>query len=138
MFDDRQPITWIPEMVFGGLRRMQKSTVNAETMIYTDLVCRNSVPTSSLGEKYIAPCALGFRPRGLFLLCYTDLGYPVLLYIAQEASLLVGYNIRILVGLQDSNVNNITRGEFLVELDLLPSLRDTWGPCRTTCALQGC
>ena len=40
-----------------------------------------------------------------------DLGSLVLLYIAQKASLLVGYNIRVLVGLQDSNVTRIIYGE---------------------------
>jgi hypothetical protein len=113
--------------VFGGLRRMQNSTVNVESTIYTSSVRQNSVPMSSLGEKYIAPCALGFRPRGLFLLCYIDLGSPALLYIAQEAGLLVGYNVRVLVRLQDINVTKITCGEFLVRLDLLPSLQGTTG-----------
>jgi hypothetical protein len=56
VFDDRQPVTGVPATVFDGLRRMQNSTVNAETTIYTGSVRRNSVPTSSLGGKYIVPC----------------------------------------------------------------------------------
>ena len=40
-----------------------------------------------------------------------DLGSLSLLYIAQEASLLVSYNVRVLVGLHDSNVTRITCGE---------------------------
>jgi hypothetical protein len=48
-----------------------------------------------------------------------------LLYIAQEVSLLVGYNVSVLVGLQDSNVTRITYGGILVRLDLLPSLQGT-------------
>ena len=40
-----------------------------------------------------------------------DLGSLALLYISQEASLLVGYNVRVLVGLQGSNVTKITCGE---------------------------
>jgi hypothetical protein len=59
VFDDRQPITGICRMMFDGLRRMQNLTVNAETTNYTGLVCRNSVLTSSLGGKYIAPYAWG-------------------------------------------------------------------------------
>jgi hypothetical protein len=47
-------ITRVPEMVFDGLRRVQNSTVNAETMIYTGSVRRNSVPTSNLGGIYRA------------------------------------------------------------------------------------
>ena len=58
-------------------------------------------------------------------LCYADLESPALLYIAQEVGLLVSYNVRVLVGLQDSNVTRITYGEFLVRLDLLSSLRGT-------------
>jgi hypothetical protein len=57
VFDDWQPVPGVPGMVFDGLQRMQNSTVNAETTIYTGSVRRNSVPTSSLGGKYIAPCA---------------------------------------------------------------------------------
>jgi hypothetical protein len=44
-------------------------------------------------------------------LCYADLWNLALLYISQEASLVVGYNVRVLVGLQDSNVIRITYGE---------------------------
>ena len=65
-------------------------------------------------------------------LCYADLESPTLLYIAQEIGLLVGYNVRVLVGLQDSNVTKITRREFLVGLYLLPSLRGTRGLCPTS------
>ena len=54
-----------------------------------------------------------------------DLGSLALLYISQEASLLVDYNVRVLIELQDSNVTRITCREFLVGLDLLPSLRGT-------------
>jgi hypothetical protein len=61
----------------------------------------------------------------------TNLGSPALLYIGQEASLLVSYNVRVLVGLQGSNVTRITCGKFLVRLDLLPSLRGTRGLCPT-------
>ena len=85
--------------------------VNAETTIYIGSVRRNSVPTSSLGGKYIAPCAWGLDH------CYANLESPAFLYIAQEAGLLVGYNVRVIVGLHDSNVTRITYGEFL---DLLP------------------
>jgi hypothetical protein len=59
VFDDRQLIMGFPGTMVGGLRRMQNSTVNAETTIYTCLVRQNSIPTSNLGEKYIAPCAWG-------------------------------------------------------------------------------
>ena len=38
---------------------------------------------------------------------HADLGSLTLLYIAQEVGLLVGYNVRVLVGLQDSNVTKI-------------------------------
>ena len=62
-----------------------------------------------------------------------DLGSPALLYIAQEVSLLVGYNVRVLVGLQDINVTRITWEEFLVGLYLLPSL---WS-ARELCPTQG-
>jgi hypothetical protein len=41
---------------------------------------------------------------------YIDLGSPALLYTIQEASLLVYYNVRVLVGLQGSNVTRITCG----------------------------
>jgi hypothetical protein len=54
-----------------------------------------------------------------------DLGSPALLYIAYEGGLLVSYNVRVLVGLPNSNVTRIICGEFLVGLDLLPSLRGT-------------
>jgi hypothetical protein len=40
-----------------------------------------------------------------------DLGNLALLYISQEASLLVGYNVRVLVELQYRNVTWITYGE---------------------------
>jgi hypothetical protein len=56
VLDGWQPIMGIPSTVFGGLRRMQNLTVNAETTIYTDSVYQNSIPTSNLDEKYIAPC----------------------------------------------------------------------------------
>jgi hypothetical protein len=59
VFDDRQPVTGVSGMMFDGLRRMQNSTVNVETISYTGSVRRNSVPTSSLGGKYIAPCSWG-------------------------------------------------------------------------------
>jgi hypothetical protein len=59
VFDDRQLITGLPRTMVDGLRRMQNSTVNAETTIYTSLVRQNSIPTSSLGGKYIVPCAWG-------------------------------------------------------------------------------
>jgi hypothetical protein len=61
-----------------------------------------------------------------------DFGSLALLYIFQEASLLVGYNVRVIVGLQGDNVTRITCGKFLVGLDLLPSLRDTRGLCPTS------
>ena len=61
-----------------------------------------------------------------------DPGGPALLYISQEASLLVGNNVRVLVGLYSSNVTRITCGELLVGLDLLPSLRGTRGLCPTS------
>ena len=61
-----------------------------------------------------------------------DLGSPALLYIDKEASLLVGYNVRVLVGLQGSNVTRITYEKFLVGLDLLPSLRGTRRLCPTS------
>jgi hypothetical protein len=50
VFGDRQLALGVPEAMFEGLRRMQNSTVNAETTIYTGSVCMNSVdvPTSSL------------------------------------------------------------------------------------------
>jgi hypothetical protein len=54
-----------------------------------------------------------------------DLGSLALLYIAQEANLLVSYNVRVIVGLLGSNVIRITCEESLVGLDLLPSLRGT-------------
>jgi len=38
-----------------------------------------------------------------------DLGSPTLLYIAQEATLLVGYNRGVLVGLQGGNATRIQR-----------------------------
>jgi hypothetical protein len=38
VFDDRKLITGLSGMIVGGLRRMQNSTVNAETTIYTSLV----------------------------------------------------------------------------------------------------
>ena len=60
-----------------------------------------------------------------------DLASPALLYIAQEISLLVGYNVRVLVKLQGNNVTRITCGEFLVGLDLLPFLWGTRGLCPT-------
>ena len=41
-----------------------------------------------------------------------DLGSSALLYIVQEARVLVGYNIEVLVGLHDSNITRITCGEF--------------------------
>ena len=47
-----------------------------------------------------------------------DLGSLTLLYIAQEVGFLVGYNVRVLLGLHDSNVTRITRREFLVRLDV--------------------
>jgi hypothetical protein len=43
VFDDRQVITGLPDMMIGGLRRMQNSMVNAETTIYTDSVRQNSI-----------------------------------------------------------------------------------------------
>ena len=61
-----------------------------------------------------------------------DLGNLALLSIAQEVGLLVGYNVRVLVGLYDSNVTRITCRKFLVGLDLLPSLRGTRGLCPTS------
>jgi hypothetical protein len=61
-----------------------------------------------------------------------DFGSFALLYIFQKASLLVGYNIRVLVGLYGGNVTRITCGKFLVGLDLLPSLRGTQGLCPTS------
>jgi hypothetical protein len=81
------------------------------------------------GVNSILRPALGFRPWGLFLFRFKE---PCPLYIAQEASLLVGYNIRVLVGLQGSNVIRITCEEFLVGLDLLLSLRSTQGLCPTS------
>jgi hypothetical protein len=69
------------------------------------------VPTASL---YIGREGCNaFRPRGLFLLsevCVfsTDLGRLALLYIVQEARVLVGLQCRVLVGLHDSNVTRIT------------------------------
>ena len=56
---------------------------------------------------------------------YVDLGSLTLLYIAQEVGFLVGYNVRVLLGLHDSNVTRITRREFLVGLEILPSLQGT-------------
>jgi len=41
-----------------------------------------------------------------------DLGSSALLYIVHKARVLVGYNVEILAGLQDSNVTRITFGEF--------------------------
>ena len=61
-----------------------------------------------------------------------DLGSPALIYIVQEVGLLVDYNVRVLIELHDSNVTRITRREFLVGLDLLPSLRGTQGLCPTS------
>ena len=55
-----------------------------------------------------------------------NLGSPALLYIAQETSLTVGYNVRVLVGLYDSNVTRITCREFLVGLDILSSCGLPW------------
>jgi hypothetical protein len=34
-FDDRQDVTGLPGMMFGGLRRRLNSMVNAKTAIYT-------------------------------------------------------------------------------------------------------
>jgi hypothetical protein len=61
VFDDRQLVTGLPEMIVRGHRHMQNSTMNAETTIYIGLVHRNnvSIPTSSMGE--IIYCALCFR-----------------------------------------------------------------------------
>jgi hypothetical protein len=56
---NRQLVTGLLGRLFGEFRRMENLMVNAETMIYTGSVRRISVPTSSLGGKYIAPCAWG-------------------------------------------------------------------------------
>jgi hypothetical protein len=44
-------------------------------------------------------------------LVMADLGSPALLYIAQEVSLLVGYNRGVLIELQDGNATRITYRE---------------------------
>ena len=59
-----------------------------------------------------------------------DLGSPTLLYIAQEATLLVGYNRGVLVGLQGGNATRIQR--VLDRQGLRLSLRGTWGLCPTS------
>jgi hypothetical protein len=43
VFDDWQPVMGVPGTLFGGLRRMQNSTVNVETTIYTGSVRQNSI-----------------------------------------------------------------------------------------------
>jgi hypothetical protein len=64
-------------------------------------------------------------------MAYADLVSLVLLYIVHETSLLVGYNVRVIVELQGSNVTGITCGEFLVELDFLPSLLCPTSACQS-------
>jgi hypothetical protein len=55
----------------------------------------------------------------------TDLGSSALLYISHETSLIVGYSVKVIVGLYGSNVIRITCEEFLVGPNLLPSLPGT-------------
>jgi hypothetical protein len=90
----------VPRAMFEGLWRTQE--LNGNTNRRTIYTGSDSLSSNSLYVQSSLAFCVGLIVWWLCVMACADLGSPALLYISQEASLLVRYNVRVIVGLQDS------------------------------------